>query len=157
MVLAIAASAVVLALALAAKTWRYAARTPEPAANIASAIERRMLADGWSATAVGAVDGGELGVPVLAFEKTGCEAVTTIAVIGRQTELAPFVRITLGQSVVLVRIPATRGDAATARTTAFGRLLAPLAEPEPHLLAIAPDPADAPPDCAPRLGTAWPS
>ncbi|HEX4893673.1 MAG TPA: hypothetical protein VFV47_10325 [Hyphomicrobiaceae bacterium] len=142
---ALGAVAVLLSIGLAGKAWRYTARLPMPPEAIAAEIERRLVADGWLVDPAQSIKGGELGVPLLAFHKAGCDRLLKIAVVGRSAELTPFVQRALGPDTIVSQVgPAAIG---TSRETsirgpsAVTRVLDRLAAGEPQFLAISPDPS----------------
>jgi hypothetical protein len=144
-ILALSAVAVLLGVGLAGKAWRYTVRLPKPPEAIAATIERRLVDDGWLVDPAQSIKGGELGVPLLAFSKPGCDRLLRIAVIGRLAELTPFVQNVLGADTVILQagpaaIGTPSGDS-TPGSSALTRLLERLAAGEPLLLAVSPDPS----------------
>ncbi len=141
----LAAVMALLALALALKAMRYVEERPDTAEAAMQRIEVHLSADGWSRTAT---DVFPASMPLFAahFAKPGCP-VTTVTIIGRKSELMPYVAGTHDGDVFFV--PPSTGSLTNLERLRALRLSSSVTKPLP-LLAIAP--GARPSGCALSIG-----
>lgn len=111
-----------IGLALGLKARRYVAGATPPVDAVHAQVEAAMAAAGWT---VGRLVRFPEGMPMLAAElaREGCSGTLTIAYLGRNAELMPYVRLALGPQARLIGI-GLDGGRIVARDGAGAQLLA---------------------------------
>ena len=97
-----------VACGLLLKARRYAVDAASPADAVLAGIEHRMRADGWRPEGTSRFPEGTP-LTLSRFGRDGCSPGITIAVLGRNAEFMPYLRLVLGPDVQLVALPAAVG------------------------------------------------
>jgi hypothetical protein len=142
------------------KGMRYTATPDAAGIDTAGRIARFLVDRGWQPAAAFSVT-NETAYASLTFEKTGCESMLSVAMLGNSTELEHLVRTNLGHDIAFVQEgqvllrPDPLGQRIELVKVAVGSLLGLTSNHAMPILAVSPAPRNAHESCSPPPAAEW--